>query len=349
MFIEDLLHRLTGTGIYMFEIPVKMQTRDVTLMSSVANQVSQGLGLTERQRSIVLVMLNKYRAELAIALQQDITPFLSNPQFKQPSRTLSQDKKIQVSTAADNLKRISVYFPYNENIINTIKEYKKTQTAFDSQEIAWDATNRCWNFGFTEPNVLFLSGLVEDGFAADDVFIEAVELIKEIESNIESYIPMVVFDDGKFVFKNTVSKIPQPGSTDLVDVLFDARRYGITCWDDAIDIALKEINPVTKDFLSNTGTLNISSSSLDSIQDIIDCSKSTIFVIPGGTELDHLICVHKFLTAMGYSNEHISVMFRLDSGSGRLCNEYIKDNKLNTPVAQDTKFVFVSGKIPKPF
>jgi len=41
-------------------------------------------------------------------------------------------------------------------------------------------------------------------------------------------------------------------------------------------------------------------------------------------------------------------MFRLDSSSGKICNDYIKQNKLNTPINDEIKFVFVSGKIPKP-
>ena len=73
-----------------------------------------------------------------------------------------------------------------------------------------------------------------------------------------------------------------------------------------------------------------------------------MFVIPGGSELDHLKTVHKFLCNQHIANDQLTVMFRLDSSSGKMCNDYIKENKLNTPISDTTKFVCVSGKIPKP-
>ena len=58
--------------------------------------------------------------------------------------------------------------------------------------------------------------------------------------------------------------------------------------------------------------------------------------------------MHEYLKLTRYQDEQMTVMFRLDSSSGRMCNDYIKENKLNTPLTDKVKFVFVSGKIPKP-
>ena len=41
-------------------------------------------------------------------------------------------------------------------------------------------------------------------------------------------------------------------------------------------------------------------------------------------------------------------LFRLDSSFGTMCNDYIKFNSLNNPISEKTKFVFISGKLPKP-
>ena len=54
------------------------------------------------------------------------------------------------------------------------------------------------------------------------------------------------------------------------------------------------------------------------------------------------------LKANNVASENISVMFRLPKETGEKFNEFIKENKLNSPIHADTKAVFVSGKIPKP-
>jgi hypothetical protein len=51
---------------------------------------------------------------------------------------------------------------------------------------------------------------------------------------------------------------------------------------------------------------------------------------------------------LGITDEDMSVLFRLDSSSGAICNEYVKENKLNNPISEKIKIFFISGKVPKP-
>jgi hypothetical protein len=148
-----------------------------------------------------------------------------------------------------------------------------------------------------------------------------------------------------------MSNLPQPESDDLVEVLMHARRHGITTWDDAIKIALESITPSVYNFLKTpTGQILMQPdfTGLPAIKEIIHHCGDILFVIPGGTELDHLTHSHEYLLNEGYTNDQMTVMFRLDSSSGKICNDYIKQNKINTPLSNDTRFVFISGKIPKP-
>ena len=41
-------------------------------------------------------------------------------------------------------------------------------------------------------------------------------------------------------------------------------------------------------------------------------------------------------------------MFRTDNGNERMFNELVRDYGLNNPIDENTKFVFVSQKLPKP-
>jgi len=352
MNIEELIDRLASNGKYLFAPPITLNPADVAITHSLSDQIQRGNGFTEKQRALTIRLVTKYSKSLSVALNYDVTVDLANPTFKYPVRKLSGVKSIEVKSYENGDKKIAVKFPFNENIVAAIREYKKTLPRSEFTEIGWNADEGAWIFPFTEPNVLYLSKMLGSDFTLDDTFSEALAEIQEIEKNMDQYVPMVVFQDGQFAYKNTVSKIPQPTSMNLLEVLLDARRYGITCWDDSIDIALSssEIASEVRALLQNTSCapVVIESKHLSDIKEILNYSNNVLFVIPGGTELDHLKTIHKYLTDNNIANEQATVMFRLDSSSGKMCNDYIKENNLNGQVNDTVKFVCVSGKIPKP-
>ena len=94
--------------------------------------------------------------------------------------------------------------------------------------------------------------------------------------------------------------------------------------------------------------IELEEDSLYSLDDILINMTPTLFVIPGGSELEKLEKLLTFLKSNNVANENISVMFRLPKETGEKFNEFIKENKLNSPIHANTKAVFVSGKIPKP-
>ena len=113
-----------------------------------------------------------------------------------------------------------------------------------------------------------------------------------------------------------------------------------------------EINAVTAKILKNNSgdpvVLSGGQSKFENLDEIISYSQKVLFVIPGGTEMQHLQAVHRYLKSQKIDEKFMTVMFRLDSSSGKICNDYIHSNNLNTPLSDDIKFFFVSGKIPKP-
>ena len=352
MNIEELIDRLASNGKYLFAPPIALFSSDISITHSLSEQIQRGNGFTEKQRALTIRLVTKYSKVLSVALNYDVSVDLVNPNFKYPVRKLSGVKSVEVKSSENGDKKIAVKFPFNESIVAAIREYKKTLPRSEFMEIGWNADEGAWIFPFTEPNVLYLSKMLGSDFAFDDTFADALAEIREIENNIDQYVPMIVFQDGKFSYKNTVSKIPQPTSMNLLEVLLDARRYGITCWDDSIDLALSssEISSEVRALLQNTSCtpIMIESKNLNDIKEILNYSNNVLFVIPGGTELEHLKTIHKYLDDNNIPNEKATVMFRLDSSSGKICNDYIKENNLNGQVNDTVKFVCVSGKIPKP-
>lgn len=352
MHIEELIDRLAGNGKYIFDTPINVFRADATIIASLSDQVQRGNYYTEKQQALAIRLVSKYVSALSIALKYDVNVDLVTPQFKSPPRKLSGAKSIQLKSYADSSKKIVVQFPFNTELVDAFRNYKTTISKAEASDINWNAEERAWVFGYTESNVLYLSKVLTKDFVMDDELVIAAEEIQQVELNIDQYVPMVVYQDGKFSYKNVMNHVPQPSSDNLIEVLLHARSCGITCWDESIDLALSltDVSVSVRSIINNTSCtpITLESNNLESIKDLLHFSKNVLFVIPGGTELDHLTSIHRFLTTDNISNDQLTVMFRLDSSSGKVCNEYIKEHKLNTPVSDLTKFVCVSGKIPKP-
>jgi len=350
MYIEDLIDRLACYGNYLFHSPLTIAYVDITIVTSLSDQIQRGNAYTEKQRGLALRIVSKYVGVLSADLGFDVGTLLKNPQFSNPIRVISGIKSISIVDRGTG-PVLAVQFPYNQELVDNIKKYKDSLTNFQAININWNSEEKYWEFGFTEPNIQFLCSFIDIGFVADEQFLKYRTEIQEIEHRIDEYVPIVEYVNGHFRYRNVVDHIPQPTSLNLVEVLLHARRHGINCWDESIDIALESVDPVIYKFLKNSsGEVSFppGETELDQISDILTFSENVLFVIPGGTEIDHLKYVHEYLNSSKYQNEQMTVMFRLDSSSGRMCNEYIKEHKLNTPLSDKIKFVFVSGKIPKP-
>jgi hypothetical protein len=352
MHIEELIDRLAGNGKYIFQSPINVFRADATIISSLSDQIQRGNFYTEKQQTLAIRLVSKYVKVLSTELKYDVNVDLVNPQFKNPARKLSGAKSIQLKSYADSSKKIVVQFPFNTELVEAFREYKKTISRLEAADINWNAEDRVWIFGYTESNISYLYKMLSNDFEFDNELEATAKEIQKIEENIEQYVPMIVYQNGHFSYKNVMNHVPQPNSNNLIEVLLHARSCGITCWDESIDMAISssEVSNSIQLLIKNShcNPITIASNNLISIQDLLNYSKNILFVIPGGTELDHLKSIHNFLINQNILNSQLTVMFRLDSSSGKLCNEYIKEHKLNTPVSDVTKFVFVSGKIPKP-
>jgi hypothetical protein len=177
--------------------------------------------------------------------------------------------------------------------------------------------------------------------------------IKEIENNIEQYIPMVAFNDKKLEFLNISPKIPQPTNTNIIENLFYARKLGIFTWDESIEETEEwmSADSAVKRFLQTDPkaefSINLEKTTIYAIKDIIRHLLPVLIVIPGGTELEKVEQSVEFLKTIGISNEEMSVLFRLPSETGGKFNNFIREHNLNSPINETTKAVFISSKVPK--
>ena len=105
-------------------------------------------------------LVDKYGGYLTLALGINVIMTLQNPQFRNPVRVLSADKLIALKETQNNLRMISVRFPYNTELVERIKKHKSGLPIFDADSIRWNSESRDWEFPLSELNVMFIASFI---------------------------------------------------------------------------------------------------------------------------------------------------------------------------------------------
>lgn len=343
MYIEDLIIALAMSR------NSAVNPYDLKLIHSFHDQISRGLGFTEKQELLSVKILKRQVAKLDIIFGTQISPFLENPTFRLTRRVVSASKRISIIPHSLYGKAVKAEFPYNEKMLTRIRE-EKSKLNYSQ----WDPEQKSWIFSLDEHSLSLLSKIaIEENFAVDEEFENYQNQIKEIENNIEQYVPMVSFNDKKLEFLNISSKVAQPANSNIIENLFYARKLGIFTWDEAIENSDEWLSadPAVRKFLQTDPrgefSINLEKNTIYSIKDIVKYLSPVLFVIPGGTELEKMEQSLDFLKTIGISNEEVSVLFRLPNETGGKFNNFIRENNLNSPVTENSKAVFISSKVPK--
>jgi hypothetical protein len=342
MYIEDLIERLGPFS-------VSINSYDQSVIDSFRSQIQMGIGMTEKQSQLAIKLIKRYRHDLenyAGVASGTVQGIIDSPQFKLATRQLVPTRTIKIITDNDRQKFIEARFPYDENALTKIRNFKSS-----SKIRRWDKESSAWIFDLSEEHIKFLIELFDQNqFEYDEEFQKYVEQYNLIISNIEKYAPMLAEDH---TIKNSPKYMPKINGTDIIESVFQARRMGVTLWDDSIDQYLKsdQINPIIQKFLYKDVTQEIElgkgPKDLQCLEMIIKHLGPTLFVIPGGSELEKTNLSYDILRGMGLENKNISVLFRLPNETGKNFNEFVKNHQLNTPISEETLAVFVSNKLPK--
>ena len=349
LYIEDLMCRLGNQGHYLFTSPyAKVSSFDNNIVSNLSASCEAGRGLTIKQRNVSIRLCEKYRGQLVSLLGQDAVDALANPDFKSP---LLEAYIPEFSIKIDN-KVISVRFPFDQNIVGKIRSFKGET---GNQRIQWNPESKSWDFDLDEANVVWIkNNLITDAYKVDDQFNQYFSQISEIFEKIDQFVPCVDHDGNQFVFKNAHPSVPQPETNDIKEALVKARLYEITTWEEKVEKIIENANfsPILKSFLTKTDKKVIEFDSneydIDQFTDLFKYNLPVLIVVPGGNELQSLRTWYFWLKSQNFVENDISVMFRLDNGNGAAFNDIVKEYKLNNPIKENTKVVFISQKIPKP-
>jgi len=338
MHVEDLIDHLAHFSIFKnaYDTQVIHSFRDLGFSST---------GLTEKQSILAIKLIKKYKNQIESVLGKHIQSFIDNPTFKYKLRIPSTVQTIKIinDQLFDN-KVIEVRFPFDEKILEKIRKQPVTSMK------RWDKGLGAWIFELTEENIKFLVDLFNDSnFVYDDEFQNYVEQVNEVISNVEQYAPMLTKD---LKIKNSPKHLPEITATDTVSAIFQARKFGITLWDDEVNQYIENnLNPVIKNFVCNDidqeFNLYTSDEDIQCLEMIITKLGPTLFIVPGGAELEKMELAYTLLRGMALPEKNISVLFRLSNENGKNFNEFVKNHQLNNPISEKTSVVVVSNKLPK--
>lgn len=348
MDIELLIERLQNYNNFFNRPRICIAYKEYQILASLLVQISQNIGLTKKQSVMAIRIIEKYKDQLSHEFSIDLDDFLKAPVFRYPIRNIPLNKKISLFKNKDsNSSQIKIEFPYDLDIINLIKTHsancKKMHIPTD---ITWDPEKFSWMMNVNENNILFLEkNLLPLGFSIDDKITEVIDEVKLATNDLDSCVPMLIYDHGKFLIKNNIFSIPSLETNDLIEALFFCKKYHITIWDDNIELMISELPESIKYLFENPDKLSLDLTK-ESLNVLTKFSDKILCIIPGGNELECLSHVYKIFLDLGIDNSEMSVLFR--SNKNNKINSFIKESRLNFPTTDQTKIIFISGKLPKP-
>jgi hypothetical protein len=349
MYIEDLISTIVESN-------VAVNRNDQPIVYSFYDQINSGTGFTEKQTQLALRILNRYVVAISNKEKRDISPFLENPTYRLSVRKTITNKTVNIISDTVYGKAIEVKFPYDDQFVSEIRKYRISNTVTDQTPIGinWDKEKTAWIFSLTESNIQFLNDLFStSAFEYDEEFQKYCDDSNKILNEMENYAPMLALHDNVLTFQNSPRNLPKIETENILEALFVARRCGITLWDDYIDAYINspEFNPITRTFLKNPLSTSINlkpeNNDISCLESIVKYLGPSLFIIPGGAEYETVNRAYTMLRGMGMEDKNMSVLFRLPSETGRNFNEFVKNQSLNGPISDQTKVVFVSGKLPK--
>jgi len=343
MNIEDLV-------VFSVRHAVPLNTWDARLVVSIYEQIITKNSLTEKQGAAMVKILKRYHSAISTHAGQDILQYLENPTYRLGIRKINTVKRITIVEHELYERAIQVEFPFDQNIIEAIKSKKHIQHTGQ-----WDSEKKSWIFPLSEYSVAHLAKIAqENSFEMDAEFTSFVKQYNAVVENIEQYIPILVAENDGVKIRNFDEKLANFSSENILKSVFEARKLGVLTWGENIGDHLETAgtSEITRNFLqSEPGEnyhINSEKNDIFSLTDIVQNMTPTLFIIPGGSELEKLQDCCAFLQSIGFEPNEVSVMFRMPKETHENFNNFVKNSGYNNPITDSTRAVFVSGKFPKP-
>lgn len=344
--IEDLLEILAGL---QGQSKIQIESSDHNLLYSLARQVFKGTGLTDRQYELSKEKLSKY-ADQFTALDYNFDDTIQN--LKYPLREIDRSRWIKIvdSLDVDQLYEshkgpfIAVRFSFQKKLISAIEQINNK---ISSQPYHYDNVNKIKYYEYSEKNLYeIVSAFKDKNFILEKNVEELYDTISNFKK--ENHLPGI-YD---FKFLNLHPKCEDALIYELGNVskdnilLFKDRslKYGLN-----ID-AVESSSVLTQNIANRkTPTVFVNSNKWNTdhlVNTLVELDRfPVVILLDESNPYEALVNSYNAFKNI-VTPDQVSVQFRLSSENSNGFNEYIKENKLNSPVDKHSKIVYTS--IDKP-
>ena len=166
---------------FSFDPIINLARYDVSVLTSMTDQVTQNQALTERQGELLCKILLKYARQLA-AKGIDVAP-IERPVWRTALRKMDYSQQLLI-----NNDTLVVRFPYNQVLIDSIKDFSKTSQGTSR----WDREHKYWSVALTEYNLSWLYAWAQhNNFDIDPAVTQLMNIVMSAEQQsfaIELYV-----------------------------------------------------------------------------------------------------------------------------------------------------------------
>lgn len=352
--IEDILEIFAG--IADSHCSFEIDNSDKNLIFSLGKQTLRGIGLTDRQYELTKSKLLQYKDQFTSNGFDNIEIYFDN--LRMPLRQIDRSKWI---TIVDNEELgkpyIGIRFPFAKKMIKYIEFLERI-----SNKRHYNKADKIHYVELTEQNIYkVIEKFTNANFEIDDTLNEIYKKIQMMKEDKENHVPGIfglkLKNLHQKAFDYAVSAIGEPSIDNLARYKDKQDTLGLVHFDENdLTESLNGLQPLTRRIIARTKRnifIDNREFTLDNItESILELYRFPVLFIVPDTEhsLDYIHSVQSSFKNI-IPNESISTMFRKsnDTDENQEFNQYIKENKINNPLAISTKIVYISSnKIPKP-
>jgi hypothetical protein len=319
---------------------IKLAQYDYFAIIGIEQYIKKNNCITKKQSDLVVTILRKYKLKLESLINKNMDDILNNPIFETPFKVYSTSKTLHIESHPVFDKQLILTMSYDESFINEFKTIK-----YELDFASWDVIRKRYAMALTENNLIKIRPFIKNlNIQVDEEIQDYYNQISEIEENFINYLPYVKNTDKGY----TINLFEHIISDNVIDIMFKARKLGIT---DINDLVKEEINSLEdktlyKFLLSDPKEIFVIDN-VSELSNIIPNLFPVLVVIPGGHELETIKILDKFLISMGVNNKEVSVLFRTDNKTNPDFNVFVKEKCFNNPIDDNTKVTMISRQIPK--
>jgi len=346
--VEDYLEILAGLSNKDTNSKFLLEKPDYNLITSLARQTFRQTPYTDRQYELAKKKLLEYKDQFESngynSLQQD----LSN--LRMPIREIDRSKWIRY-VENDSATYIGVRFTFNKKLIEALEKLSKYE-----ETRLYDKVEKVHYYECSEVSLYNIVDILKDkNFEIQEEIQTCFEQISFMNTNWQDYLPGIY----KLKLKNlhqsainyAISHIGEPTQENLFRYADKKQTFGLHHFDqEDLNLSLNNLTTLSKKIVQRKSTriqINPTEYNTDRLaESLLEMHRFPILVILNENEndLEHIVQFNNSFKNI-FLAEDISVMYRKDNTSKENTdfNTFVKDNKLNNPLANSTKIVYVNN------